>query len=439
MAQPTALEQEMLELVNRMRQNPAGELSLLINSDDPGVNNAIAYFDVDLEVLAQQWSSLTPVAPLAWSSEINDAARFHNQKMIETDTQSHQLPGEPSVGERVTNASYQWATIGENVYAYAQSVFDAHAAFAIDWGNEPNGIQDPPGHRNNIMNADFREVGIGNTPENNSATDVGPLVVTQDFGNSQALKWDGDNEGWLLGVAYLDLDGDSFYDAGEGLNDVSVNVNGINGTNFNQTVNTWSAGGYQILLEPGDYQLTFVRNNEVVRFDTARINSENVKVDLILNSNTDDRDGLVYRFYNPISRGHFFTTNEVERDNVLLHGEWGYVYEKYGFQASEVGGGNLTPIYRFYNSNSLGHFFTASEEEKNTVLANPNWGYSFEGVGFYAYGSSVEGSKPVYRFYNSFSQGHFFTISEEEKNTVLANPNWGYSFEGVGFYANPVG
>jgi choice-of-anchor C domain-containing protein len=144
----------------------------------------------------------------------------------------------------------------------------------------------------------------------------------------------------------------------------------------------------------------------------------------------------VYRFYNPRSRGHFFTTNEGERDTLLNNPQWGYIYENEGFKASEIPGPYETPIYRFYNPKSQGHFFTASEAEKNTVLANPQWGYQFENVGFYAYGSQVAGSVPVYRFYNPFSQGHFFTINEAEKNTVLANPQWGYSFEGVGFYAN---
>jgi hypothetical protein len=148
--------------------------------------------------------------------------------------------------------------------------------------------------------------------------------------------------------------------------------------------------------------------------------------------------GLVYRFYNPVSKGHFFTTSEGERDTLLNNPQWGYAYENYGFQASEVAGIGTTPIYRFYNPKSQGHFFTANEAEKNTVLANPGWGYIFEDVGFYAYSSQIGESLPVYRFYNPVSQGHFFTINEAEKNTVLANPGWGYQFEGVGFYANAV-
>jgi Tol biopolymer transport system component len=48
-------------------------------------------------------------------------------------------------------------------------------------------------------------------------------------------------------------------------------------------------------------------------------------------------------------------------------------------------------------------------------------------------------TNPVYRFYNPISRGHFFTIDPSERDTVLANPQWQYNFEGVGFEAGQVG
>ena len=41
-------------------------------------------------------------------------------------------------------------------------------------------------------------------------------------------------------------------------------------------------------------------------------------------------------------------------------------------------------IYRFYNSNSKGHFFSGNTSEIDAVMAHPEWGYTFEGVGFEA-------------------------------------------------------
>lgn len=281
MAQPTAIEQEMLELLNRFRINPAKELSILLNSTDPDVNSALSYFNVNRTELANQWATLVPAQPLAWSGSLNDAATNHNKLMISNDQQSHQLPGEASLGTRFTNAGYTgWTSAGENIYAYSQSAFHAHAGFAIDWGNTSTGIQSGYGHRQNMMSNNFREVGLSITPENNPATAVGPLVVTQDFGTRSILN----NKGYLLGVAFQDFNGDSFYNAGEGLGDVLINVSRLTGTAFSQNLGTMDAGGYQTLLDPGQYLVRFFRNGAEVKTQTTTINAtntSNVKVDLI--------------------------------------------------------------------------------------------------------------------------------------------------------------
>jgi len=44
--------------------------------------------------------------------------------------------------------------------------------------------------------------------------------------------------------------------------------------------------------------------------------------------------------------------------------------------------------------------------------------------------------RPVYRFANNLAGGHFYTISESEKNAVIQNYHW-FRFEGIGFYAYP--
>ena len=113
---PSAREQYMLELVNRMRTNPAAELPLLLNSNDQGVNDALAIFNVDRTVLAQQWATLTPVAPLAWNEVLWNTARAHSDLMNQFEQQSHQLPGEADIGTRIPAAGYtNWSNLGENI------------------------------------------------------------------------------------------------------------------------------------------------------------------------------------------------------------------------------------------------------------------------------------------------------------------------------------
>ncbi len=289
MTQPSALEQEMLYYTNRMRTNPVDEYNLLVNSEDSNVNSAINFFNVDLNVLQDQWDDLTSAQTLAWSEQLHESSYNHNEFMIELDQQSHQLSGEPSLGERITDTGYSWNTLGEGVFAFAKSVFYGHAAFAIDWGFTATGIQNPAGHRNAIMNNNYREIGIDITLENDSTTSVGPLVITQDFGNRSALN----GKGWLVGTVFSDLDKDNFYDPGEGLNDISISVTGINGTVFTENFNTWEAGGYQILLDSGNYQVEFTRNGDFLKNQNFIISSENVLIDLQVETVSDNNRSII--------------------------------------------------------------------------------------------------------------------------------------------------
>lgn len=94
------------------------------------------------------------------------------------------------------------------------------------------------------------------------------------------------------------------------------------------------------------------------------------------------------------------------------------------------------PIYRFYSKKYRGHFFTMDEEEKDSLInSNPNWHY--EGIAYYAFGEKGAGMATLHRFYSKKYKGHFFTIDENEKNQIIAgNPNWKY--EGEAYYVYPT-
>src|SRR6185503_227385 len=146
-ALPTPREQQMLELINRFRTHPQDELPLLLESDDPDIQNALRFFNVDENQLHQQWKQLQAAPPLAWNEALSRTAKGHNNRMLAAGRQSHQLPGEPVLSQRVAGAGYRDASfVGENIFAFTESIEHAHAGFAIDWGNGPHGIQNPPGH-----------------------------------------------------------------------------------------------------------------------------------------------------------------------------------------------------------------------------------------------------------------------------------------------------
>jgi hypothetical protein len=53
------------------------------------------------------------------------------------------------------------------------------------------------------------------------------------------------------------------------------------------------------------------------------------------------------------------------------------------YHASEVAGAHLIPFHRFYVPTKGFHFYTASEAEKNHIIANLGATYRYEGVGYY--------------------------------------------------------
>ena len=61
--------------------------------------------------------------------------------------------------------------------------------------------------------------------------------------------------------------------------------------------------------------------------------------------------------------------------------------------------------------------------------------FQYEGISFRALTVDTAATEPVYRFFNLESGGHFYTIDENEKNVVMEIDN--FRFEGVGFYAYP--
>jgi lysyl endopeptidase len=143
----------------------------------------------------------------------------------------------------------------------------------------------------------------------------------------------------------------------------------------------------------------------------------------------------VYRFYNTVRGNHFYTIDAGERDLVIALLP-DYHYEGIAFYdyAKPVAG--ATELYRFYNAQVAAHFFTSSLPERDYVRASLP-AYSYEGVAWYTSANSQVGLglTPVYRFYNSSTAAHFYTISEAERDGVQKYlPKFAY--EGIAFYAS---
>jgi len=222
---PTDEEQYYLELINRARANPTAEGLMLAATTHPSVLSAIAQFSVNLNMMKAEFDALPVRPPLAMNEKLTNAARGHTQYQFDNAIQEHTGSGGSDPGDRVNDAGYAFSSVGESVFSYAKDVFHGHAGFQIDWGTGgTGGMQDGRGHRMN-NHGNFREVGIGvlfGTKTNPTTLKVvGPQLVTQNFASANP-----NNQAFVTGVAYYDVNGNSFYDLGEGIGGLTVNVNG---------------------------------------------------------------------------------------------------------------------------------------------------------------------------------------------------------------------
>jgi len=92
-------------------------------------------------------------------------------------------------------------------------------------------------------------------------------------------------------------------------------------------------------------------------------------------------------------------------------------------------------VFRFVNTVSGKYFYTVSEAERDVVLASyPE--FKLESATFVADDQAREGWTAVYRFGDTRAGGHLYTASEVERDIILAQyPE--YRYEGVGFYVPP--
>ncbi|HEX8201203.1 MAG TPA: CAP domain-containing protein [Isosphaeraceae bacterium] len=267
--------QYMLELINEARTNPAAAAERATSNLDGDTQATLAHFGVDAGQ-ARREIAASPARPaLAWDDRLAAAAQAQSQDQANTGVQSHTGSDGSDLGTRLDRAGYAGRRAqAENAFGYARSVDLAMKAFLIDWGVASKG------HRHNLLQPDqaeasYAEVGVGIA--DSSRLGFGPKVVTQDFGRRDGTP------ARLLGVAFEDRNGDRFYQPGEGRGDVTIEAVRLDAagqpTGPRADVTTWDAGGYQLPLEPGNYQVSARVGARVVRRQRVSIGADNVKVD----------------------------------------------------------------------------------------------------------------------------------------------------------------
>lgn len=150
----------------------------------------------------------------------------------------------------------------------------------------------------------------------------------------------------------------------------------------------------------------------------------------------DFPDNTVFRLINSATGAYLYTDSEAEiesRENA--GGDRNFELENPSFVGADPDAANAEDVYRFFNTETEGYFYTTSEIERDAIVDNLD-NFIFEDVAFSAFETNVAKSIPVYRFYDSSTGIHFYTADETENSFVednLAN----YSSEGIAFYAQP--
>lgn len=105
-------------------------------------------------------------SPVKLNAKLTDAAQDHSADMAGHRKMSHTGSDGSDPGQRITKAGYNWKTYGENVaygYSSPEQVMD--------------GWMSSPGHKKNILNCAFKEIGVGLAQPGD--------YWTQDFGTAR--------------------------------------------------------------------------------------------------------------------------------------------------------------------------------------------------------------------------------------------------------------
>jgi uncharacterized protein YkwD len=152
-SEPAALYQVFLPMVTEpaSTSSPAGQAI---------VNEVLALVNTERASVG--------CSALALNAKLMTAAQGHSEDMALRNYVEHDSPDGVTPSQRVTNAGYDWSKTGENIAAGQPTAAEVMSA----WMNSP-------GHRANILDCGYTEIGIGYMYESN---DTYQHYWTQNFG-----------------------------------------------------------------------------------------------------------------------------------------------------------------------------------------------------------------------------------------------------------------
>ena len=188
----------------------------------------------------------------------------------------------------------------------------------------------------------------------------------------------------------------------------------------------YAAAGQSIQTPTGGVRVTVHSASE----------SAGASVTIDLAASTTSRP--VYRFWSPQNQTHFFTMNGDEANSIMANYPsyiWTFEGERFRAFPTQIAG--TVPLHRFWSPRLSGHFYTTNEGEKNSVINDyDDFTWTYEGVAFYVYPSDFTAlpTLSVARFWSPQNQHHFYTASAQEAQVVRENyPARIWTYEGENF------
>jgi hypothetical protein len=278
--EPSEYEQYMIELVNRARLDPEGEIALLGTGD---LNEGPPTLGGHPYTIPSG-----PKQPLAVSIYLVDAAGDYAQLMNDTDTFCHSCLGTIAT-ERMWLAGFVpllsyfdffdiagytlayggaqdpsctsgcsiWVPGRENISSRSEwppnghiddlrgDIEQAHASLFNDFSTASRG------HRSTLLYGEWKEIGIGTAEGSDDGGQTDSLYIVQSYAHRS------DKGPFLTGVAYDDVDEDGFYTpgTGEARGDIVVTAYDAGTNDFVAATQTMSSGGYSLELAIGVYDV----------------------------------------------------------------------------------------------------------------------------------------------------------------------------------------
>lgn len=281
---PTPEEQHMLEMINRARANPTAEGIRLMDTQDGSVQQAYSYWKIDKAATKAAFTKYPQRPPLAFHPNLIQVSRIHTADMVAKNFQGHTGSDGSSMADRYGRVGYQsQGMFGENVAAYSNSVWHGHCGLNVDWGTQN---QIDLGHRKNIMNFEnynYTEIGIGITYTGAGIPNVGPYVITQNFGMR--------GQRYVVGVVFDDKNKNQEYDPGEGIPGVRVQP-----SSGSYHAITSTSGGYAFPYT-GTSTITVTASGGGLPSEmrqTVQLTGDNVKVDFMPGGSVPSAVTLAY-------------------------------------------------------------------------------------------------------------------------------------------------